>query len=253
VTVVGDFSGPFGSSMRNAMIPEGNVPEKWRETLFMHNVFESVAELEAILARRDDGLLYPWPADVTAAFAECLYEGTAAMRISKSLAPSAMAGVLDTIRNRLLAFALDIERLDPHAGEVAPGEPPPVPPATVSQVFNTTIHGGQVSLAAAGRGDVTQSVSQTSGEPRSIADVTAKPREWGLPEDSIRELEEALSADSETAGGELPLVIEPRAGSVASLHVSRPAPSTSPRTSRSRRSSGCSPSSPAPDRDCATA
>jgi hypothetical protein len=148
------------------MMPECNVPEKWRERLFTHNVYESVAELEAILARHDDGLLYRWPADVTAAFAERFYEGMAAMRISKSLAPSAIAGVLDAIRNRLLAFALDIERLDPEADEVAPGDSSPVPAAAATQVFNTTIHGGQVSLAAAGHGDVPQNVAQTIGERR---------------------------------------------------------------------------------------
>jgi hypothetical protein len=203
VTVVGDFSGPFGSSMRNAMIPESNVPDEWRETLFTHNVYESVAELEAILARRDEGLLYPWPADVTASLADHFYEGMGAMRIAKSLAPSAIAGVLDTIRNRLLAFALDIERLDARAGDVAPGEPPPVAPAAVTQVFNTTIHGGQVSLAAAGQGDVAQSVSQTGEAPRSITDVAGTLREWGLPDEDIRELEEALAADRDAAGGEL--------------------------------------------------
>jgi hypothetical protein len=133
-------------------------------------------------------------------FAENFYDGMGAIRISKSLAPSVIAGVLDTIRNRLLAFALDIEKLDPHAGDVAPGEAPPVAPAAITQVFNTTIHGGQVSLATAGQGDVTQRVDQSTGEPLTIADVVAQLRDWGLAEDDVRQVETALEADAETAG-----------------------------------------------------
>lgn len=65
VLAIGDFSGPMGAAIRNQPIPESAVPEQWREQLFTHNVYESVAEIEAILARHEDGLKYPWPADVS--------------------------------------------------------------------------------------------------------------------------------------------------------------------------------------------
>lgn len=202
VAVMGDFGGTFGRVMRNVPIGMSNVPGEWRPRLFTHDVYESVAELESLLQRGGDGLQYPWPPDVVAAFAQQFYEDYAAMQIVKVIPPSVIAGVLDTIRNRLLAFALDIEKLAPHAGDTAPGEAPPVEPAAVTQIFNTTIHGGQVSLAAAGQGDVAQNVTQTIGEPIKIADVIKQLREFGLPDDDIRELQEALTADSDT-GGEL--------------------------------------------------
>jgi hypothetical protein len=70
-------------------------------------------------------------------------------------------------------------------------------------VFDTTIHGGQVSLAAAGQGEVAQNVTQTIGEPQTIADITTQLRAWGLRKEDVRELEQALTADRDTSGGEL--------------------------------------------------
>jgi len=72
----------------------------------------------------------------------------------------------------------------------------------VTQIFNTTISGGQVSLAAAGQGDVSQQVTQTIGDPHTIEDITARLRQWGLPDEEIRDLELALSEDRDSAGGE---------------------------------------------------
>jgi hypothetical protein len=54
-----------------------------------------------------------------------------------------------------------------------PWDPAQVAPATVTQVFNTTVHAGQVSVACGAGGDVTENVSQTTGNPRTIADVAA--------------------------------------------------------------------------------
>lgn len=201
VTVIGDFSGAFGTVVRNAPIPMSNVPEEYRERLFTHDVYESVARLEALVSRPDGAIEYPWPPDFVAALAQDFYEAMVAVQIVKAISPSVLTGILDTVRNRLLAFALDIERLDSEAGDTAPGAPVPISSAAVTQIFNTTISGGQVSLATAGQGDVSQQVTQTIGDPRTIEDITASLREWGLPGDEIRDLEFALSEDRDSAGG----------------------------------------------------
>lgn len=66
----------------------------------------------------------------------------------------AVVRVLDAVRSKLLSFAVEIEREAPDAGQAAPGEHP-VTDEKVTQVFNTTIYGGQSTLAVGSR-DVVQ-------------------------------------------------------------------------------------------------
>jgi hypothetical protein len=62
---------------------------------------------------------------------------------------SVVAGFLDSVRNRVLGFALAIEAENPDAGE-ADVRSTPVEPAKVSQYFQTVILGGTNSVAAGG-------------------------------------------------------------------------------------------------------
>ena len=205
VEVFGHFSGPFNSGLRNAPIPRMNVPEDWQETLFDHNVFESVAELEA-LSSADESARYLWPADVTALFADRFYEHQGCMQAFKLVPTTAFVRILETVRNRLLDFALSIEQIDALAGDTSTSSTPATT-ATVTQIFNNTITGGQVAFASSGHGAVQQRIAQHSGAPRSVAEVRTQLLEWGVPEDeadcALRAMhDDAEGVDEEIAVGE---------------------------------------------------
>lgn len=61
----------------------------------------------------------------------------------------AVIAILDTVRNKILNLALDIERASPAAGEAPPGTPA-LSPERVHQVFQTNIYGNVGNLAAGG-------------------------------------------------------------------------------------------------------
>lgn len=106
-----------------------------------------------------------------------------------------LTSTLSGIRDRVVQFALDIERENPEAGEAAVGEQP-IADERVSQIFNQNFFGDNTAVAAAGR-DVHQTQVASSmtiravenalealgvpGEERSLL-LDALDRE-GLPED----------------------------------------------------------------------
>jgi hypothetical protein len=199
VNVLGHFSGPFNSGMSNAPIPRTHVPEEWRDVLFTHDMFESVAALESFAASPEAMVQYSWPAEVVASFANCFYEGQNCMQAFKVVPTTQIVSVLDTVRNRLLDFALSIEQLDPDAGD---GEgQSSATPAAITQIFNNTITGGHVAFASSGQGSVSQLVSQRTDGMSSLETLRVRLQEWGVPEDDLHDLDHALDADREAEAG----------------------------------------------------
>lgn len=209
VPVLGDYSGVMGRSMSNAPVPPNNVPPELHEKLYTHDVYESVAALEAMV-KAGPSAQYPWPAEVVAALQTHFYEQMALVQARKVISSTALAGVLDTVRNRLLAFVIEIEKLDPNAGDLTPGKPPSVSPATVNQVFYGNITGETIAIATAGRGDVSQQVQANVDSARTWQDVSRLLREWGVPDDEIADLDEAIKDDRATEGSSTEIVVGAR-------------------------------------------
>lgn len=109
-----------------------------------------------------------------------------------------LEGMLDQIRNRILSFALEIEKENPEAGEAELGGDPPITPEKVQQSFVTHIYGGTNIVA--------------SGSDNVIKDFQVKVEDWsslaqallglGLPEPDIESLQSAVEEDKD--GDEVP-------------------------------------------------
>jgi len=153
VQVLGDFSGAFGSGLKNAPIPQMSVPEQLREPLFNHNFFERIGALEPLASH--DTLYIPWPADAVAFLSQQIYQDMVCLTAQKVFSGALVVGILEAVRNKVLSFALEIESADPDAGEAEPGKPS-VPEERVTHIVNTVIYGGQNTVAAGNR-DVQQS------------------------------------------------------------------------------------------------
>jgi hypothetical protein len=201
----GTFSGPFGSSMSNAPIPIVAFDEKYRshfDDYFKIEIRQGVAELEdmSIAAASDSGNLhFPWPADAIA-YANMLwqqgavhwYEGMGLTGAHIPVPASLLRGVLDTVRTRVLDLALAIESEDPQAGSAANGES--IAPDTVTNIFNTTVMGGNLAIGSQGVSQVLQA------PPRTEEELLARLASLGVDEALVRELRDAL--DEDRAAGE---------------------------------------------------
>ncbi len=147
---VGDFSGPFGSGLRNAPIPLTLIPADFREFLYKRKISQPLAEVED-LSKSDGNLMFPWPGDVIAFMQkEAIYQNMVLVSARSNIAPAIFKGIIDTVRTRVLDYVLAIQAENPDADLAKPADPAPIPIKTLHQTFNTTIIGGQANVGGQG-------------------------------------------------------------------------------------------------------
>ena len=140
------------SQMNNAPIPASSIPDKYRDSITIIHLTEPISHFSSLVKQRHDEstINLGWPGDLVAYLSDKILKGgwrlTHAWRV---IATSSLVALLDTVRNRVLSFALEIEEEAPNAGEALPGQKP-VAEEHVQQVFNTYIMQGGTAQIAAG-------------------------------------------------------------------------------------------------------
>ena len=143
----GNFSGAFGSSLRNADIPLTCMPKEFRENLGHCYMMSPVAAIASLVKNDNTGTLQePWNPDVVAYFCQEIYEHMVCMQAWKVIPASSLVAALDSVRTRILNFVLEIEAQNPAAGEAMINEKP-VPQEAVQHIFNTYITGNVQNVA----------------------------------------------------------------------------------------------------------
>lgn len=191
VPPLGLFHGPFGSRVSNLVIPTMGLPEAL--SVFVEGVplHQPVRELEE-MATRDD-LRFIWPAEAVMIAREsvALNGGYVLAQVHQPILQSAVQGVLDVIRNRLLDFVLELQELNP--GVLTDDEAlKEIAPEDVSQIFNLTIQGDH-NIVASGK-EVRQQVSHSIPHG-DVAGLMEFFRRNGLAEEDLRVLKDALEGD----------------------------------------------------------
>ena len=189
----GHFVGPYGKQVKNAPIPPTCLPDDWQDWARTEYLNSGVGGYEELLRKQDDGMFQsPWPADLLRLVGQDIYEYMNCVQAWKVIPRGSIIGLTDAIRNRVLGFALEIERANPSAGEASLNSNP-VPLSTVSQVFHTQIYGNVANLASGNR-DVRQSgeVNVSRGD---LAQLDGALRELRVSAEDITALHEALTED----------------------------------------------------------
>ena len=138
----GYFVGRFGKQFKNAPIPTFDLPQGLGEFGRTLVFLEGVRALESMVESESESFQYPWPAEYVAVLANAVYEAMVCLAAWKPTSKSQIEQVLDTIRNRLLNFILELEQIQPDVGETTPGAQPLISSEKVKQVFNNYILGG---------------------------------------------------------------------------------------------------------------
>lgn len=193
----GHFSGPFHSGMRDAPIPEMCIPKEFRDGLTNISMREGVSALKDLTDNcGDEGTLRSeWPADAYAFFGQQIYERMNLMQAWMRISKSSVVGILSTVRNRILNFAIEIEATNPDAGEAAPGSTP-VPKETVSQIFNNYIYGNVGNVASGHEIQQTAVVNIQQGDFKGLAEFL---REQGVDAEDVKALKQAVESDPKPA------------------------------------------------------
>ena len=188
--VQGHLSGYLGAQYNNLKIPQTAVPEEHREWLFNARFREGVAHYEALVESGGDTFTEYWPAEVCALYGDKIMRDYNLISAWKVLPRSIFVGLLDAVRNKVLAFVLEIERANPYAGEAAIGSAP-IAQETVTNIFTTNVYGGS-NVWATG---IQVSQALTKVVPGDWESLRATLVHLGLPEADVDELRQAIDAD----------------------------------------------------------
>lgn len=189
----GHLGGAFGAEMRNITIPSFCLPEKSRDWAKCVYLTQPVSSLEELIKGGGDSFQCEWPGELIAAVANNIYRGYSLYAAWMSIPRGAIVAILDTVRNRILSFALEIEKEAPGAGE-APPNSKPIPDEKVSHVFNTYIT-GNVQNVATGSSNFTQR-GQFTVLKGDFVSLSSFLKAQDVPEDDIISLQDAINEDA---------------------------------------------------------
>ncbi len=196
----GYFAGIAGSALKNAPIPLSyisGISKEWKEFITTLYLMNPISYFTSFTKNRsgNDVLKIDWPADLIAYVGDKIYEGMNCMSAWRIISCSSIFSLLDTVRNRILSFALEIEAEAPDAGEAEPNIKP-LADERVSQVFNTYIMGNVANLAT-GSQNVAQSTQITvfQNDLDSLKQYLAS---LGIHEPDLKKLEQAIHEDAQS-------------------------------------------------------
>jgi hypothetical protein len=192
----GHLAGPFGSGYQNITIPAMVLPDWARKYGEEVRFTQPIAAIEE-LGKGDGVISCPWPGDLIAYMqtpeGNKFAGGLVLYGAWQSIARANVFGIVDTVRNRVLEFALRLEKEAPAAGE--PDKPnSAVADATVTHLYQTIIHGDVVGNVATGSNAV-QSTGPITVAKGDIETLRRRLADFGVPQDEIANLEAAIAQD----------------------------------------------------------
>jgi hypothetical protein len=192
---VGDFSGAFGSGLRNQPIPSTCLPENLRDYARRAFILNGVGALEAFIETAGTGgLSLPWPGDLVVLVGAEIVQGMNCLAARQQVPTAVFVSIVEAVRNKLIDFVLEIEAADPTAGEPEHGNTP-LAAEKVNQIVHNTIYnyGGSANVASGSH--VTQSAEFgiRKGDTRDLLDSL---RSLGITHEDLQDLQAALRSDS---------------------------------------------------------
>ena len=139
-------------------------------------------------------MMVPWPVELAVKYASKTVHNAQCTSAWTEVSPSEMVGLLDQIKTKVMAFALEIEEADPTAGEVQGAGVSVLKEEQVTQIFNTTISAGTVQNIAMGSTGAQQSAINGI-QPGDVASLIGALISLGIEPDRIRKLELAIEED----------------------------------------------------------
>lgn len=154
-TAKGLFVGPFGSQIREQPLQSYVMKKEHQHFAEEARLVQPLASYEPLLQQpgKDKGTLgLDWPANLTAMYQNKFIEGYALNRAHIEIPLSSVTGLIDTVRNRALRFALEIQK------EIGVSEEDisKIPQDRVDQIVNNYIYGGNVVISGSNTHCVTQ-------------------------------------------------------------------------------------------------
>lgn len=193
--------GPMGAAIQDQPLPTHVLKEEHRHFAQGVALRQPIAAYEG--ANFNENSMIPWPADLVLLYQGKFMEGYALNRAWQEIPASAIVGLVDSVRTRILTFALELKDQigDPESDKASLDR---LGPTAVERIFNVTIIGGanvlgdvnELKIAAVGVGDL---------ESLRSALVAL-----GITDLEMESLEANLKLDADAKTPSSPLSIGPR-------------------------------------------
>jgi hypothetical protein len=181
----------YGSTIDNQPLALSILKPEHRQIIETVRMDQGVAELQSLIEDKSKGTLArPWNPKMTALYQHKFMNNHYLNRAWCEVPSSKVLGICDTVRNRLLRFAIELDE------QIGSAEDPlnEISQKQVEKTVVNIIYGGQNVISSTVQGDVQQAAS--SGVIQGdFASLSAAMRELGVPSDEIVELQRALEAD----------------------------------------------------------
>lgn len=194
----GNFWCAGGVHIKNSPIPTHGLPEFVQRFVDTVELRQGVAALEGLNHDEGYSVQMPWIPELIAYVGGVgqIRPDCALQSAWQLLGKNQIDDILDTIRNRLLTFVLELEERFPEltgSEEIAEG----VPKEQAGALFQSVvIHGGQNVVG--GGSQLAQTINQPSLSPQDIVALLEYVRGIeGVTEEDVVELQDAVEADEE--------------------------------------------------------
>ena len=196
--VKGHFSGWSGSEIRNAPVPLLSLPENVRQKYQYYECRLSIASIETALQENDSGIIRVGTSDLAALLGGNVWENHNCVQAWAEFGTTCFVELRNTVRNRILDFALAVWKEEPTAGEPSSRADSVIEPSQVTNIFNTIVSGGSASFV----GSANDSSVEFTIVQNDFATLKRVLSAKGVSDQDIDELKTALDTDElPTKGG----------------------------------------------------
>lgn len=174
----GTFQGAYRSANK-MQVPLSVLPENMHERYGNTHLNASISAYAALVAENSTGSVQePWPLQLAVNYASKIAVDMQCVHAWKEIPIGAMVQLLDTVKTRILGFAIDLEKEAPNSGDIPMGSNPPLSREQMTQIFHTNITGNVGNLSNSGENySQTASVQVNTGD---LETLTRRLSELGL-------------------------------------------------------------------------
>lgn len=188
VSYTANFSGPFGSGIKNAPISPFLIEEFAGKHWVKYEMRESIAAVDDLLSSSENGRdLGINAANLILLLQGKVYADYACNSVTGKISRSSLASIRHAVRSRVLELTLELEKSVPEVVNVVlgPAALPSAPnAAAATQIAQQIIYGNYTSIAATGNGATIQ-VTVVPHNEKSLADYLTNS---GMAEEDALEL-----------------------------------------------------------------
>lgn len=187
--------GPSGSSIDNQPIPPSILKKELQHFATTVRLNQPVASYEVCINEKEPHtVVLEWPADLTLRYQSKIIQGYSLNRAWQEIPRSSLVGLIETVRNRVLKFALEIKD---ELGLVSENVDA-LQPAKVDQMVINNIYGGHNIISTTAR-DITQfgNIKIQKGDFPALENALTM---IGLEQEEVSKLKEALDSDAAEQG-----------------------------------------------------